>query len=152
MLLAALKQTELRRGNDSVDKPGKTILFVCVGNAGRSQMAEAFFNHLASGQAHALSAGTQPADRVGPMVVEAMREVGIDIADRRPKPITQEMLETADRVITMGCSLEEACPAPLVDAEDWALDDPKGQPLPVVRGIRDEIRKRVEDLLRSLDS
>jgi len=152
MWLATIEQADLLRGSRIVEKLGKTILFVCGHNAGRSQMAEAFFNHLAGGRAHAISAGTQPAERVGPAVVEAMREVGIDIADCRPKPLTREMLQAAAHVITMGCSLEEACPSPLPDVEDWPLDDPKGQPMPGVRRIRDEIRTRVEALLRRIDT
>src|SRR4030066_649906 len=101
----------------------KTILFVCVHNAGRSQMAEAFFNQMAKGKVKGFSAGTQPADKVNPVVVEAMREVGIDISHQKPKLLTPEMLENVDRVITMGCSVEKACPASFVPTEDWELED-----------------------------
>lgn len=113
-------------------------------------MAEAFFNHLAQGRAVAISAGTEPATQVNPMVVTAMREVGIDISQQKPKRLTYEMLETADRAITMGCSAEEACPASFIPTEDWKLEDPHGQPIEKVRQIRDEIRVRVEKLIKEI--
>ena len=125
----------------------KTVLFVCVGNAGRSQMAEAFFNHLANGKARAISAGTKPASAVDPKTIEVMREVGIDISAARPKALTMEMLDQADRVVTMGCGVEGVCPASFVETEDWQLEDPKGKPLEEVRRIRDEIRAKVLKLL-----
>ena len=105
----------------------KTILFVCVHNSGRSQMAEAFFNKLAKGRALAISAGTQPADSVNPAVVEAMKEVGIDISGNKPKALTVEMVEKASKMITMGCSAEAqgVCPASFIGTEEWALEDPK---------------------------
>jgi arsenate reductase len=113
-------------------------------------MAEAFFNGLAKGKAISSSAGTQPSKKVNPTVVEAMREVGIDVGRRRPKMLTFEMLEAADRVVTMGCSVDKACPANLVPTEDWQLEDPEGKPIEQVRQIRDEIRARVERLAREL--
>lgn len=128
----------------------KKVLFVCIGNAGRSQMAEAFFNSMAQGKAQAMSAGTVPAQSVDPKVVELMKEVGIDISDRHPKSLTLEMLEQADRVITMGCGVAESCPVTFTETEDWGLDDPKGQPVEKVREIRDEIRRRVEKLLKEV--
>jgi len=130
----------------------KTILFVCVHNSGRSQMAEAFFNQLAKGKAQALSAGTQPADKVNPLVVEAMKEIGIDISGNEPKALTIEMVEKADRMITMGCGAEAGavCPASFIETEDWALEDPKGKSLEQVRKIREEIKKRVTRLLSEL--
>ena len=130
----------------------RTILFVCVHNSGRSQMAEAFFNQLAKGKAQALSAGTQPADKVNPVVAEVMREVGIDISGNKPKALTMEMVEKADRMITMGCGAEAGavCPASFIKTEDWALEDPKGKPLERVRKIRDEIKYRVTTLLNGL--
>ena len=128
----------------------KTVLFVCVHNAGRSQMAEAFFNRLAAGRAQAISAGTMPAERVHPEVVEAMAEVGIDLSRQKPKLLTPEMIEEASRIITMGCSVEEVCPAVFVPSEDWELEDPKGQPIEKVRAIRDEIRRRVEALVEEM--
>jgi len=128
----------------------KTILFVCVHNSGRSQMAEAFFNQRAKGRVLALSAGTDPADALEPTVVEAMREMGTDMSGQRPKALTIEMLEQADRVVTMGCGVEGVCPASFVETEDWGLEDPKGKPLEQVRGIRDEIRKRVMKILADM--
>ncbi|MDD5038792.1 MAG: arsenate reductase ArsC [Dehalococcoidales bacterium] len=130
----------------------KIILFVCVHNSGRSQMAEAFFNKLAGGKAQAISAGTQPGDRVNPVVVEAMREVGIDISGNKPKALTLEMVEKAGRMITMGCGAEAeaACPAGFIETEDWALEDPKGKSLEQVRKIRDEIGERVTKLLNEI--
>jgi len=121
----------------------KTVLFICVHNAGRSQMAEASFNRLAGGKARAISAGTMPAERIHPEVVAAMAEVGVDVSRRRPKQLTQEMIDEASRIITMGCSVEEVCPAVFVPAEDWGLEDPEGQPIEKVRAIRDAIRHRV---------
>ena len=130
----------------------KTVLFVCVHNAGRSQMAEAFFNHLAKGRAKAYSAGTQPVSTINPIVVEAMRAVGIDISKNKPKLMTLEMAEQADRVITMGCGgIEEACPGAIIQAEDWGLEDPRGKSLEVIRNIRDEIEKRVTMLLDEIE-
>lgn len=127
----------------------KKVLFVCVHNSGRSQMAEAFFNQIAQGKAVAISAGTQPAAQVNSTVVVAMSEVGIEIEDKKPKPLTLEMLESADWVITMGCNVAEACPASFVPTEDWAIDDPEGKPIEKVRQIRDEIEAKVDELVRT---
>ncbi len=123
------------------------VLFVCVHNSGRSQMAEAFFNHYAAGKAGAISAGTQPASHVDQTVVKAMKEIGIDISSRRAKALTAEMLDSADRVITMGCGSEGVCPAAFVPVEDWQLEDPEGQSIDKVRAIRDEIESRVKRLI-----
>jgi arsenate reductase len=128
----------------------KTVLFVCVHNSGRSQMAEAFFNSLAGGQARAISAGTRPADRVNGTVAAAMKEIGLDISGHRPKALTFEMMEKADRVVTMGCGVEETCPASFVPTEDWQLDDPEGRPLAEVRKIRDAVKARVEKLVAEI--
>lgn len=128
----------------------KEILFVCVHNAGRSQMAEGFFNYLAKGRARAKSAGTKPASKVSPTVIAAMREAGIDIRHQQPKPLTLEMLETADRVITMGCEVGAVCPASFVPTEDWKLDDPNEAPIEKVREIRDQIRDKVVSLVKEL--
>jgi arsenate reductase (thioredoxin) len=128
----------------------KKVLFVCVHNAGRSQMAQAFFNQMAKGKAKGLSAGTQLAGKVNPMVVEAMREVGIDLGRRRPKMLTMEMLKNVDRVVTMGCSVERACPATFVATEDWQLEDPEGKPIEQVRQIRDEVKAQIERLIKEL--
>jgi protein-tyrosine-phosphatase len=115
-------------------------------------MAEAFFNQVAKGKAHAYSAGTQPADKVNPVVVEAMREVDIDIGGNRPKMLTMDMVEKADKMITMGCGAEAeaVCPATFIETEDWALEDPKGKSLEQVRKIRDEINERVTRLITEM--
>jgi arsenate reductase len=125
------------------------VLFVCIHNAGRRQMAAALFNQHANGRATADSAGTRPAARVHPEVVEAMREVGIDLARAKPRLMTTELSAGADRVITMGCA-EGECPVVSVPVEDWGLPDPAGRPLPEVRAIRDEIDRRVRALFSSL--
>jgi arsenate reductase len=113
-------------------------------------MAEAFFNLLARGKGVATSAGTRPAATVNPTAVKVMREVGIDIGKQKPKSLTLEMVEGVDRVITMGCSVAETCPASFVPTEDWELADPEGKSIEEVRRIRDEIRARVEALLAEL--
>jgi len=125
----------------------KMVVFACVANAGRSQMAAAFFNALADPErARALSAGTEPADRVHPEVVEVMREVEIDLGGARPRRLTDELTRGAHTLVTMGCG--EACPVvPGVKRDDWPIDDPKGLPLDRVRAIRDEIARRVEALV-----
>ena len=125
----------------------KTIVFACVHNAGRSQMAAAWFNRLADpARARAVSAGTDPASRVHPVVVTAMREVGIDLASAQPQKLTDDVASGADMLITMGCG--EKCPVvPGVLREDWALDDPAERALDDVRRIRDDIRMRVEALV-----
>ncbi len=128
----------------------KTVLFVCVHNSGRSQMAEAFFNQLVKGKARALSAGTDPADAIDTTVVEAMREVGIDISGSKPKALTLKMVEQANRVITMGCGVEDVCPATFIETEDWELEQPRGKPLEKVREIRDEIKARVIKMLKEI--
>jgi protein-tyrosine-phosphatase len=126
-----------------------TVLFLCVHNAGRSQMALGWFNQLAGGRARALSGGSEPADRVNPLAVAAMAEVGIDIAKEFPKPWTEEGVRSADVVVTMGCG--DTCPFfPGTRYEDWALDDPHGQGIDAVRPIRDEIERRVRKLLDQL--
>ena len=129
----------------------KTVLFVCVGNSGRSQMAEAFFNYLAAGRARAISAGTNPAKSVAPDVVLAMKEVGIDISGNKPKALTEDMLAQADRVVTMGCGADGVCPVSFVPTEDWALEDPKGKSLEQVRKIRDEIKTKVAKMLEDTE-
>jgi arsenate reductase (thioredoxin) len=129
----------------------KKILFICSHNSGRSQMAEAFFNFAARGKAMALSAGTQPSEMINPTVVVAMREVGIDISKNKPKLLTIDLMNSADRVIVMGCGAEASCPATLVPSENWELEDPEGQPLEKVRLIRDEIRKRIKKLIDEIE-
>ena len=125
-------------------------MFVCVHNSGRSQIAEAFFNQLAKGKAVAISAGTQPAAQINYAVVTAMREVSMEIGGQKPKLLTPGMLESADRVITMGCSTAEVCPAIFVPTDDWDLDNPEGKPIEEVRQIRDKIKTRVEELVERL--
>ena len=125
------------------------VLFVCVHNAGRSQMAAGLLQLRAAGRVHVRSAGSEPADDVNPIVVEAMAEVGVDIRDELPKPLTDEGVRAADVVVTMGCG--DACPVyPGKRYEDWTLDDPAGQDLETVRRIRDEIDVRVRTLIDDL--
>lgn len=128
----------------------KKVLFICVHNAGRSQMAEAFFNRMAQGKAEAVSAGSRPAESINPAAVQAMQEAGIDIRRGKPKLLTPEMLEGVDRAITMGCGEETTCPASWVETEDWELEDPAGKSLEEVRKIRDEIKARVAGLMERM--
>ncbi|WP_431955685.1 arsenate reductase ArsC [Nocardia lijiangensis] len=126
-----------------------SVLFVCVHNAGRSQMAQGFLTHLAGDAIEVRSAGSTPGDSLNPAAVEAMAEVGIDITDQTPKILTPDAVETSTIVITMGCG--DACPYfPGVDYRDWKLDDPAGKGVDAVRPIRDEIRTRVEALIAEL--
>ena len=127
--------------------PRETVLFACVENAGRSQMAAALFNALAEpSAARALSAGTAPAERVRPVVAQVMRELGLELGDARPRHLTRDLVARADVLITMGCGA--ACPVvPGVPHEDWPLPDPKDEPVERVREIRDQIRARVEALI-----
>jgi arsenate reductase (thioredoxin) len=129
------------------DKP--SVIFVCVHNAGRSQMAAGFLTALSGGAVEVRSAGSMPADQINPVAVAAMAEVGIDVTAERPKVLTSEAVQASDAVITMGCG--DACPIfPGKRYEDWNLDDPAGQGIEAVRPIRDEIRARVEALLADL--
>jgi arsenate reductase len=126
-----------------------TVLFVCVHNAGRSQMAAGFMRDLSGGKVEVLSAGSAPKDSINPIAIEAMKEVGIDIANNTPKVLTTEAVQESDAVITMGCG--DVCPFyPGKRYEDWVLDDPAGQGIETVRIIRDEIKKRVDALLSEL--
>lgn len=127
----------------------KTIMFVCVHNAGRSQMAAGFMRELGGDRVEVLSAGSAPKDSINPIAVEAMLELGIDIANQKPKILTPEAVQQSDVVITMGCG--DACPYyPGKRYEDWKLDDPAGQGIEPVRIIRDEIKARVETLLQEI--
>jgi len=129
----------------------KTVLFVCVENAGRSQMAEAFARHYGKRKVAAESAGTMPAKNVNPMVLQAMKEKGIDLSENHPKIMDLKRAEKADIIITMGCSVEEYCPAPMLKkAVDWGLPDPKGKSIEEIRKIRNEIEKKVLQLLGDL--
>lgn len=125
----------------------KTVLFACVHNAGRSQMAAAWFNALANSQsARAISAGTEPGARVHPEVLEAMKEVGIDLSNAQPTLLTRELAAGAELLVTMGCG--EKCPVvPGLRRDDWPLEDPKGKSMDVVRRIRDDVRARIESLV-----
>jgi len=140
----------LARVEGKADDGLPTVLFLCVHNAGRSQMALAWFNHLAGDRAVAWSGGSEPGHEVNPAAIAAMREIGIDIGTEFPKPWTDEIVQAADVVVTMGCG--DACPLfPGKRYEDWELDDPAGMGVDAVRPIRDEIGDRVRELLRSLD-
>ena len=129
------------------DKP--SVLFVCVHNAGRSQMAAGFLTALSDGRVEVRSAGSMPGDQVNPVAVQAMAEVGIDIADQQPKMLTTDAVQASDVVVTMGCG--DACPIfPGKRYQDWKLDDPAGQGIDSVRPIRDSIRTRVQTLIDQL--
>jgi arsenate reductase (thioredoxin) len=123
------------------------VIFACVHNAGRSQMAAAFFNQLADPRkAHAISAGTEPGERVHPKVLAVMQEVGIDLSQAKPQKLTEELAKDAQLLVTMGCG--DKCPyVPGLHRDDWALQDPKGLPIRQVRAIRDEVERRVRELL-----
>jgi arsenate reductase (thioredoxin) len=129
------------------------VLFVCVENAGRSQMAEAFAK---KNGMNAQSAGTLPSSKIDSTVVQAMRELGVDVSKSHPKTLTPEMIKQASLVVTMGCSIEEACPKPIIAQMqkkliEWHLEDPKGRPLEEVRKIRDEVETKVAELSKSMD-
>ncbi len=133
-------------------QPSKSILFVCVANSARSQMAEGLARTLARFPVHVASAGTQPASHIDPTALEVMNEIGIDISSHCPKSMTPNEMFRYDYVITMGCGVEAACPAAFGGiTADWELPDPKGKPLHVYRAIRDTIRQHVEELLRDIE-
>ncbi len=126
----------------------KKVLFVCVENAGRSQMAEAFTNKFGKDKFVASSAGNKPADEVNPVVVESMKEIGIEISNNKPKLLTAKMAEDVDLIVTMGCNDQGICPGPFFKPTiDWKLEDPKGKSIEKVREIRDEIEKQVDKLI-----
>ncbi|MFE7580097.1 arsenate reductase ArsC [Streptomyces gardneri] len=131
--------------------PLASVLFVCIHNAGRSQMAAGFLDHLAGDRIEVRSAGSVPGDRINPAAVEAMAELGVDISDRKPKVLTTEAVQASDYVITMGCG--DACPIfPGKKYLDWALEDPAGQGVEAVRPIRDEIKALIEGLIAEIDA
>jgi protein-tyrosine-phosphatase len=139
----------LAQAQGAIETTQPEVLFVCVHNAGRSQMAAGLVRLRSSGRIHVRSAGSDPADRINPAVIDAMHEVGVDMAEEFPKPLTDEVVRAADVVITMGCG--DACPIyPGKKYEDWELDDPAGQDLAAVRTIRDEIDERVQRLVAEL--
>jgi len=127
----------------------KKVLFICVENACRSQMAEAFFNKLASGKAIAISAGTKPLNMVNSKAIEVMKEIGIDMDKQKPKLLAQEIMQKADKLITMGCEAD-FCPAPSLQAEDWKIEDPSGKSIEKFREVRDKIRQKVEKLIEEM--
>ncbi len=139
----------LAQADEMLTKEVPEVLFVCVHNAGRSQMAAGLLNRLAEGRVHVRTAGSDPADEINPAAVDAMAEVGVDLSQEFPKPLTDEFVRAADAVITMGCG--DACPLyPGKRYEDWELEDPAGKDLDTVRRIRDEIEERVRRLLGEL--
>src|SRR5688500_17085573 len=148
---AQAQDMKVRLPGSQGDENKPIVLFVCVHNAGRSRMAEAFFNHLAGDRYEGRSAGTEPASRPHPEVVAAMREEGIELDPGPGTMLTQEMTDQAERVIGMGCAVEEACPALRVPLEDWELEDPKGKGSEGVAQIRDQIEIKVRNLVAQLD-
>ena len=127
----------------------KKVLFVCVENACRSQMAEAFFNDFASGKAVAISAGTKPSGQVDPKAIRVMKEIGIDISKQKLKPLTSEMMNGVDKVVLMGCGAD-VCPAPYVKAREWNIEDPSGKFLHKYREVRDIIKGKIEELVKEI--
>ncbi len=131
----------------------KTVLFVCVENAGRSQIAEGFFKKYAPGGYRAMSAGTRPAGEINPLAVRAMKEVGIDISGQKSKIITEDMIRSSVRAVNMGCIDQSECPMLFInDVIDWGIEDPKGKSIEKVREIRDEIERRVRTIAKTLQS
>ena len=129
----------------------KKVLFVCVENAGRSQMAEGFFKKLAPSDYDGISAGTVPVSEINPLAIQAMKEVDIDISDNKSKLVTNEMIEESDSVVNMGCMDKESCPALFVEEiDDWDIEDPKGKSIEEIRKIRDTIETKVKKLVSEL--
>lgn len=138
-------------GKSKLKEPTKTILFVCVENAGRSQMAEGFFKKYSPEGYQVVSAGTKPISEINPVAIEAMNEVGIDITNQKSKELTEEMIRTSDKIINMGCMEKEACPSLFLNnLLDWNIEDPKGKPIEKVRDIRDEIHRKVKELVAGI--
>ena len=132
-------------------EPEKTILFVCVENAGRSQIAEGFFNKYAPEGYKGISGGTRPVSQINPVAAEAMKEVGIDISNQKSKDITEDMMRNSTKIVNMGCMEKESCPTLFLhNLIDWNLEDPKGKPIEKVREIRGEIEQRVKGLVASI--
>ena len=134
-------------------KPEKKILFVCVENAGRSQIAEGFFKKYAPKGWTPLSAGSRPTPEINPLAVQAMNEVGIDISKQRPKELSEELIRSSFLKVSMGCIDQTECPSVFLgNFQDWGIDDPKGKPIEKVREIRDKIETKVKELVRNLES
>lgn len=141
-----------KQKKEQQQKQEKVILFVCVGNAGRSQMAEGFFNQKYAPKGYrAISAGTRPVSQINPLAVQVMEEVGIDISSQKSKIITEDMIKSSEKSVNMGCMDKTECPLLFINnIVDWGVEDPKGKPLEKVRGIRDEIERRVKEIAQSL--
>jgi arsenate reductase len=138
-------------GSKSKTKEKKTILFVCVENAGRSQMAEGFFRKYAPEGFEPISAGTKPTSQINPIVVQAMDEVGISISQQKPKDITEDMMRNSTKIINMGCMDKSFCPTLFIpNVIDWGIEDPKGRSIEQLREIRDDIEKRIKQLVTNL--
>ena len=131
----------------------KNILFVCVENAGRSQMAEAFFKKYAKNQFHVISAGTSPSSHLNPVVVSVMNELGIDLKNQKPQLLSSSMIKNSNKTVNMGCMDKESCPSLFVkDVDDWSIEDPKGKSIDDVRKIRDQIKNDILNFLNSIES
>lgn len=141
-----------KQKKEQQQKQEKVILFVCVENAGRSQMAEGFFNQKYAPKGYrAISAGTRPVSQINPLAVQVMEEVGIDISSQKSKIITEDMIKSSEKSVNMGCMDKTECPLLFINnIVDWGVEDPKGKPLEKVRGIRDEIERRVKEIAQSL--
>jgi arsenate reductase (thioredoxin) len=132
-------------------EPAKSILFVCIENAGRSQMAEGFLNKYAPKGYEAISAGTKPVSQINPLAVEVMKEVGIDVNNQKSKELTEDMIRNSTTIVNMGCMEKESCPTLFLhNLLDWNIEDPKDKPIEKVRDIRDEIDQRVKELVASI--
>lgn len=143
----------IKLGSKSEKPAGRTILFVCVENAGRSQMAEGFFNYKYAPKGYrAISAGTRPVSQINPLAIHAMKEVGIDIGSQKSKIITEDMIKSSAKSVNMGCIDKTECPMLFINnVIDWGIEDPKGKPIEKVREIRDEIERRVREIAQSLE-
>jgi arsenate reductase (thioredoxin) len=141
-----------KQKNEERQQQDKVILFVCVENAGRSQIAEGFFNQKYAPKGYrAISAGTRPVSQINPLAVQTMKEVGIDISSQKSKIITEDMIKSSEKSVNMGCMEEAECPMLFIaNVIDWGIEDPKGQPIEKVREIRDETERRVKEIAQSL--
>ncbi len=151
-LTAASDIMRLSLNKKSKDKAKKTVLFVCVQNAGRSQMAEGFFKKYSSGNYEPISAGTVPTNQINPLAIEAMKEIGIDISNQKPKELTEDMMRNSTKIINMGCMDKNFCPTLFVPKViDWGIEDPKGKPIEQIKEIRDEIETRVKEIVKEFE-